>query len=248
MPFAARQALPLAVLLASLSLGLLSPLACGIAVAFILWLALDTHLPAWLWLAGTLLGSSLLAAHLLPGVAVLPLTGMQDLGGGAPWQLRFNPDKALLAAGLLAWWLGQASRPWRSPQWSMIAAIAGLLLVPTLAVSTGILGWLPKWPEHFWPWLASNLLVTCLAEELLFRGLLQRVLVKRLGAAFGLVLVALLFGAVHLPFSPAFALLASLAGLAYGLVFHFSGERLWTAVALHGAVNTTHVLLLTYPI
>jgi membrane protease YdiL (CAAX protease family) len=40
---------------------------------------------------------------------------------------------------------------------------------------------------------------------------------------------------------------ALLAGLGYGLVFHYSG-RLWPAVALHAAVNLSHVLLLSYPL
>ena len=86
-----------------------------------------------------------------------------------------------------------------------------------------------------------------MAEELLFRGILQRWLVQRLGAVAGIGLTALLFGAAHWPFSPLFAAVAVLAGLGYGLVFHVSG-RLWPAMALHLAVNLCHVLLLTYPL
>jgi len=71
--------------------------------------------------------------------------------------------------------------------------------------------------------------------------------VARLGALAGVGLTALLFGAAHVPFSPLFALVATVAGLGYGLAFHFSG-RLWPAVALHGAVNLLHLLLLSYPL
>ncbi|MNN88942.1 CAAX amino terminal protease self- immunity [compost metagenome] len=109
------------------------------------------------------------------------------------------------------------------------------------------MGWQPKWPALIWEWLAVNLLVTVLAEELVFRGLLQPALVSRLGARNGILLTAVLFGAVHLPFSPLFAVLAGLAGLGYGLAFHYSG-RLSVAVALHLAVNLCHLLLLSYPL
>jgi hypothetical protein len=92
-----------------------------------------------------------------------------------------------------------------------------------------------------------NLLVTVLAEELVFRALLQRTLAARLGPWAGLLLATLLFGAVHLPFSTLFAVVATVAGLGYGLAFHFSG-RLGPAVALHLGVNLCHVLLLSYPL
>ncbi|MOA35810.1 CAAX amino terminal protease self- immunity [compost metagenome] len=119
--------------------------------------------------------------------------------------------------------------------------------MPLLALGTGLVGWQPKWPEILWPWLAVNLLAVVLAEELVFRGLLQPLLVARLGARYGVLLTALLFGAVHLPFSPLFAVLATLAGLGYGLAFHYSG-RISLAIALHLAVNLCHLLLLSYPL
>ena len=84
-------------------------------------------------------------------------------------------------------------------------------------------------------------------KELLFRGLLQPALIRRLGAWPGLLLTAALFGAAHLSLGPLFALLAGVAGLGYGLALHYSG-RLSLAIALHGAVNLLHILLLSYPL
>ncbi|ERI53505.1 hypothetical protein N878_15260 [Pseudomonas sp. EGD-AK9] len=110
-----------------------------------------------------------------------------------------------------------------------------------------MVGWQPKWPDGLLLWLAVNLGVAVMAEELLFRGLLQRALIRRLGAWPGLLLTAALFGAAHLPFSPLFALVAGIAGLGYGLALHYSG-RLSLAIALHGAVNLLHILLLSYPL
>lgn len=116
--------------------------------------------------------------------------------------------------------------------------------MPLLALALGLVGWQVKWPEGLLLWLAVNLGVVGLAEELLFRGLLQPALVRRLGVCPGVIQGAVLLGAVHLPFSALFALLA---GLGYGLAFHYS-NRLSLAVTLHVAVNPLHFLLLSYPL
>jgi len=240
--------IPAITLLLGLSLGMIEPMGALSVLLFAGWLIAQPRLPRPLWLFGALLGALLLAAHLLPGFAPLPLGAPQDLGGALPWQLRISPDKAMVAALLLAWWLGQPRMDWRSIRLPLLASGACLILVPLLALASGVLGWQPKWPALFLPWLLVNLGITCLAEELIFRGLLQSELVRRFGAAIGIGLATAVFGAAHLPAGFGFAGLATLAGLGYGLAFHYSGDRLWVAVFLHGAVNSLHLLLLTYPL
>ena len=76
-------------------------------------------------------------------------------------------------------------------------------------------------------------------EELLFRGLLQRALAERFGAAFAIVASALLFGAAHLDTqqgSAAFAL-----GLYLGAVAHATGG-VRAAIACHAVNNAAAVL------
>lgn len=99
--------LPLTALLGGLALGLIEPIGALLVLAFAGWLLAEPHLPRLPWLATTLIGALLLAAHLLPGFNPLPLGPPQDLGGALPWQLRLSPDKAMVAALLLAWWLGR---------------------------------------------------------------------------------------------------------------------------------------------
>jgi len=89
--------------------------------------------------------------------------------------------------------------------------------------------------------------VAVLAEELLFRGLLQPRLIGWLGPWPGITCTALLFGAAHIPFSLQFAAVAAVAGIGYGLAFHVTG-RLSVAIALHGLVNLLHFTLLSYPL
>lgn len=222
-------------------------LACGLAYAF--WVLAAPKIPARLWFPVTLLGSIAFAAHLVPGFSPLPLAEPLRLSADAPlYALRLSWDKTLVGMTLLAWWLRRPPQVmvarWRA---TALTAVATLLAVPVLAMGLGLVDWMPKWPELVWRWLPVNLLAVVLAEELLFRALLQSTLVSRLGAWAGVAITALLFGAVHLPFSPLFAAVAAVAGLGYGLAFHFSG-RLGVAIALHLAVNLCHLAMLSYPV
>lgn len=206
------------------------------------------HLPGWLWLGGSLLASLALAAHGLPGFTPLPLSEARPISAdAAPYTVRLHWDKLLLGATLLAWWWCQPHPPRSRQGLAGLCALATLLAAPALALGLGVLAWQPKWPAELAPWLAVNLGVTALAEELLFRGLLQGALVARLGAARGIGLTAALFGLAHAPFGSAFALVAGVAGLGYGWTLQLSG-RLAAAVLLHGAVNLLHFLLLSYPL
>lgn len=248
MPLHLQLLFPLIVLALGQGLGGIEVGALLAGVAYAGWIFAERQLPAPLWLPVTLISSVTLAAHLLPGFSPTPLGEAQKLSPDAPpYALRLSWDKLLVGMTLLAWWLGRPAQPAPSPRLAWLAALATLLAVPLLALGLGLVGWQPKWPALIWEWLAVNLLVTVLAEELVFRGLLQPALVSRLGARNGILLTAVLFGAVHLPFSPLFAVLAGLAGLGYGLAFHYSG-RLSVAVALHLAVNLCHLLLLSYPL
>jgi hypothetical protein len=208
----------------------------------------EKHLPGWLWWSGGLLGGLTLAAHLLSGFTALPLASPQHLSPDAPpYTLRLSWDKLLLGTTLLAWWLGRPRSSGRPTHSCIPIFLATTLAIPLLALALDLVAWQPKWPQLLWPWLAVNLGVAVLAEELLFRAWLQPALNRHLGNSAGVALTALLFGAAHIPFSPLFALVAGIAGLGYGLVFQISG-RLWPALALHGSVNLLHFLLLSYPL
>jgi hypothetical protein len=248
-PLHLRLLLPALGLGLGVGLGFIQAIGLAAGLLFIaLLLAADKVLPERLWWSLSLLASIAFAAHLVPGFAPWPLsTPRQISSDAAPYTVRLSWDKLLVGLTLLAWWLGQTHMRATRPQRAWAVALLTLAGIPLLALALDLVAWQPKWPEQLWLWLAVNLGVAVLAEELLFRGLLQTRLVGWLGIWPGILLTALLFGAVHAPFSPLFAVVAGVAGLGYGLVFHYSG-RLSLAVALHAAVNLSHLLLLSYPL
>lgn len=98
--------------------------------------------------------------------------------------------------------------------------------------------------------LAYNLIFVCVIEESFFRGLIQTALIYGLRRLYGtsgdrwaLLGASLLFGGVHWGGGPAFVVLATLAGLGYGLVYYLT-RRLEYAVFLHFTVNAVHQLFM----
>ncbi len=86
---------------------------------------------------------------------------------------------------------------------------------------------------------------TALPEEILFRSLIQNLLMQRLGQNFKtLLLASFIFGCAHLDNGPQplpnwrYMILATVAGLAYGKVFEL-GTTVLSSAALHTLVDWT---------
>jgi membrane protease YdiL (CAAX protease family) len=132
-----------------------------------------------------------------------------------------------------------------------LAAFA--ITAPVLMVVGIAIGFIPM--PH-WPGAAATggrmagafgviLAGTALPEEILFRSLIQNLIMLRFGASWRTLLVAsLIFGCAHLDNGPQplpnwrYMILATIAGVAYGKVFQRSSTVLSSA-ALHAMVDWT---------
>ncbi|MBO2605011.1 CPBP family intramembrane metalloprotease [Shewanella algae] len=197
-----------------------------------------------------LLSAVALTVHLLPGFDNLKLLDkVQASSGSTPFSMYLNLDKPLSLFLLLLAWPLVAGTPTSLPRRKII--LLALLFAATpallgLASLSGAINWDPKLPGWWWLFALNNLLLTCVAEEVLFRGALQQYLVKRGGALLGVTLASVLFGLAHLAGGWTLVLFAALAGVLYGLVFQLSG-RLWLAALCHFCLNFCHLLLFSYP-
>lgn len=131
----------------------------------------------------------------------------------------------------------------------LVVAARAFGLFALAGIPIGLLSGFLK-PTHRWPGAGEAvaravmiLLFTALPEELCFRGLIQRLIergIGRPGAA--LAIASILFGISHLNNGPApdwrYALLATLAGLAYGWAFLKTG-RLAAPALVHMLVDLT---------
>jgi membrane protease YdiL (CAAX protease family) len=145
---------------------------------------------------------------------------------------------------------------WTPADWSTpFVATCGVLVALTVAVASLLL----RTPDIDSPMKAlladrtSVLLVAVLGttlgpvfEEIVFRGFLQPLLVRSLGAAPGILLAAVPFGLLHLQEygnSWRHALLIALAGAAFGWMRQRTGSTKAAAV-MHAAYNCVFFLLL----
>lgn len=234
--------LPVAAVAGLLGTAALPPLLLVLALHY--WQRRQALHPAPRWL---LLGIALgLGLHLLPGFASLTLWHGQLAADSSPYLLRWGLDKAL--AGCLLLWLYPEWRPQPCGQrWPQLAlALLLLLLALAGALLLGLVRVDVKWPP-WWPyWLAGNLLLTSLAEEALFRRTLPQLLPAHWSPLARVLLCSLLFGLAHAAGGAVWVLCASLAGMAYALIYRASGQLGW-AIAAHTAFNSLHLALLSYP-
>ncbi|MBK5511292.1 CPBP family intramembrane glutamic endopeptidase [Pseudomonas sp. TH15] len=194
-----------------------------------------------------------LAMHWLPGFyngrGINPHRLTDD---AVLFSMYLNQDKPLIGFWLLLvcpWIVGR-----RSLRLSIYATAMALILSVVLALGgallLGMISWAPKWPDQAWLWVANNLLLVTLVEEALFRGYIQGGLSRHFkhlpyGENLALLLASLVFGLAHLGAGWQWVLLASLAGVGYGLAYRFGG--LGAAIATHFGLNLLHFGLFTYP-
>lgn len=204
----------------------------------------------------TIVFSLALMAHVVPGFSNTLIVRDAVLSPGAvPYTLFMNFDKGQIGLLLLAFGPPLIAR---RADWVAIlkdTVPAALALIVVLMVSGLLIGQIrfePKWPAFLPIWLWSNLLFTAVAEEALFRGVIQRLLQgptssgSSTRAATGLIVAAAIFGAAHYAGGLWSVVLATIAGVGYGWVFRRT-NRIEASILTHFLVNTAHIVGFTYP-
>jgi len=242
----------------------------GIALAVLPLLALAAglagslkwvHRPVWQAVGWPLYVLVVLALgfRLLPGFAPVPV--LVTLGAGNPSMVWFTPEKLLLL-GLVpplvltpvtpgSGWFG------RDQPRLTLALILGITLLALIPLALALGFTRPGWAAGSLPVLAyrlvDHLVFTCVLEESFFRGIVQTALIRGFAdrgwsqaAPLGIIAASLFFGGAHVGGGAAFMLLATVAGLGYGVAYYLTG-RIQDAVAVHFAVNAIHQLFLSAP-
>lgn len=171
-----------------------------------------------------------------------------------PFTMTFGLEKFLV--GLFFVWFSQQSLAnqgswlsiWRSTVLSFCLAL--IALVP-LAYVLHIAKIDIKPTNFFLLWGLHNLFFVCVAEEAIFRGMIQQFLSLKLqtregGKYLAIVIAAGLFGLFHFKSGWSMVLLSSVAGLFYGWAY-MKTKRIEASIFVHFAVNAVHFLCFSYP-
>jgi uncharacterized protein len=198
-----------------------------------------------------------LSLHRLPGFHNLLLQPPTRLtANSAPYQLWLEFDKTI--AGLLVLaiccrrLIQTPGQFWEALRRAAVPCAVTIVAVVSMSVASGFVRWDPKWSGQFWIWATLNLLSTCMSEEAFFRGFIQAQIASQLaswrrGPSVAIGCSAALFGIAHIAGGWHYALLASLAGAGYAIVFHRS-TRIEMSMLTHFGLNSVHFLLFTYPV
>lgn len=236
----------------------LSPIALISVFVLVVLLWVYRQLPSYGLIAflGVLLIGLILGLHLAPGFNNYKyLDHIQLSEQSAPFSIWFNYDKSLF--GLLA--LGiifhenliRTWSEWVTMAKQLLPIIAlGFPIIYCLGIALGYAKIDLSITVFFLPWALKNLFFTVIAEEILFRGLIQKELNTRLqlkhSAAISIVIGGLLFGCAHYAGGLNYVLLSSVAGCLYGLAYHITG-KIEAAILTHFLLNVGHFILFSYP-
>ena len=210
----------------------------------------------WVYFSGLLVLGLAYGLHILPGFNNQEFVQSYKLSeSSAALSIWFNYDKSLF--GILVLGLIFHDRLIRS--WNELTAClrrlipiacVGIPVVYGLAVLTGYARPDVTLSAVFLPWALKNLFFTVIAEEIMFRGLIQRELIARIksqyAAAIGIGLAGLLFGLAHFAGGPGYVFLSTIAGCLYGYAY-YATRRIEAAFIIHFLLNAGHFLFFSYP-
>lgn len=196
-----------------------------------------------------------LAAHQLPGFHNLKVLDRIYISRNAiPFTLYLNFDKTVVGICILGFGCQTISR---EKKWLLVfkqIAVKVPIVILVVMIVTFILGFVRfdfKIPGSIFIWAITNLLFVCMAEEVFFRGFMQKnlsMLMKNIrhGDYLALLIAALLFGLAHYAGGTKYVILATVAGIGYGWVY-VTTKRVEGSIITHFSLNLTHFLFFTYP-
>ena len=190
----------------------------------------------------------LLAAHILPGFNNLKVIDNVVTGiNSVPFSMSLNIDKPMLIFAFVLLSPNMLVKPSSTNIKTVLTiSIIGLISLPLLGYFMGVIKPEMSVPSWIGLFALNNLLITCVSEEVFFRGYLQNIL-NRYGQFIALVGSSLLFGLAHFSGGINLIILATIAGAFYGAIYLSTG-RLYMAIISHFLFNIYHLIFYTYPI
>jgi len=196
-----------------------------------------------------------LAAHLLPGFNnLLMLDNVNKSINSDVFTLYLNFDKPMILFALIILFptlLVNNSpvilfRKFNFGQLSLITLIM-LIIIFSCAFSFSLIDYEPIIPTWWWLFALNNLLLTCVVEEVFFRGFIQQKLTDKFNPYIGLIAASLIFGIAHFAGGAHYIIVATIAGFLYGFIYLTTGKIVY-AICIHFTLNIIHLFLFTYPL
>ncbi len=205
---------------------------------------------------GMLIGTFLLYFRALPGFHNLLVISAQHTSKLATaFTMHLNFDK--VSMGYILLFASQIPLSFRYffNRQILLKTFPIIVMCMSLLMGAGLLtGYVAfdfKIPSFTLIWVLNNLFFVCVAEEVLFRGILQQTFMHvadkyKIHFIWPLMLASVIFGLAHFKAGVIFIGLASVAGMFYGYAY-YKTQRLEASILTHFMVNFIHFLFFTYP-
>lgn len=202
-----------------------------------------------------IIGSILLWLHKIPGFSNwLLLKNIVISQDARPFDFFLNFDKPLTGLFILGFsnicLLKTRSEWFDLLKKTLPMAMLSIVLIIGIACLVGYVRYDLKFNQLFMVFVLNNLLFVSIPEEALCRGLVQTSLSQifagyRYGWLLALLLASLFFGMLHQG-SALYIMLASFAGLCYGLIYHLT-KHIEASILTHFLLNMIHFIGFSYP-
>ncbi len=195
------------------------------------------------------------AAHLIPGFNnLLVLSEVTKSSNSTAFTMYLNFDKPLIIFVLLMLYPAVLLNKKEVSLFNndsdlclIFLVVLTFIIIFSLATLLSLINYDPTLPNWWWLFALSNLLLTCIVEEIFFRGVIQQKLGTLFNPFIGLILTSFLFGIAHFSGGLSYVFIATLAGFLYGAVYLKTGKILY-AILIHFCLNMVHLSLFTYPL
>jgi membrane protease YdiL (CAAX protease family) len=193
--------------------------------------------------------------HVVPGINNFKILDKVVLSANsAPFSMYLNFEKPFLAFLVLSLSKILSVESSRDRHWAMawLYGFSAILFAITVGLGSGFVQFQPKWVEVSWLWIANNLLLVCIVEELIFRRFLLGRLIEigsvftTYSRSFAIAVSSLLFGVAHFQGGFIFVVIATVLGVFYGITY-LKAKTLMAPIATHFAINLVHFIFFTYP-
>lgn len=206
------------------------------------------------FLIAFVLSMAILFIRPIPGIENWLIFKMPISPEALSYSMWFTFDKSLIGLYFIAFSIYSLANQgkWRPTLQDGLAI--GLIATWVLIPFSFFLGYVKfefKLPNFLPLWVINNLLFVCIAEEAVFRGMIQKFLMLRFqyfrGGRWAAVLIAAaLFGLAHYRGGMNYMLLATVAGCFYGYAF-MRTNKIEGSIIAHFTVNFIHFVGFTYP-
>jgi membrane protease YdiL (CAAX protease family) len=168
-----------------------------------------------------------------------------------PFTMYLNFDKvipALIIFSLSDLYILEKQESSGTVKYTLLSLLLCIMIIMALSLISGYVLFEPKIPSILPIWAINNFFLVCMAEEVFFRGFLQRTLQNLLPKQqiLAVIMGSIIHGLAHFRGGLIYIALTTICSFFPGYTYYKTNKILCSMI-VHFGLNLFHILLFTYP-